>query len=199
MTVFARAHPRPVQLGLPGLVAVVVEVRRARRRAPVSEVAPRDSLGRPQKPAEWRRLRAQVGGLERAMREVMAQRDEAREALRRYEEAKASSAWTKAADPELVAIKADLMHAADCGHPTCRRCERILFRLESERPRYADEREVVAELELGRVLTVACGRLLEAMSSTQAVGKRERIGAACGAMRAALGGDIEAARRWTRE
>lgn len=194
MTIFARATPRPVQLGLFGL-AVAVEVRRARRREPVSEVAPRDSLGRPQMPSEWRRLRAQVGGLERALREAMAQRDEARATLRKYEERKASSAWQRAADPELVAIKADLLHAADCARPTCSRCERIVLELESERPRYADEREVVAALAEADVLRHGVVRLLEASRLAPSPGKAQRVAVAMGSLRAAMSGDVAGARR----
>jgi len=199
VSVFARATPRPVQLGFPGWQAVIVESRRARRRAPVSEVAPRDSLGRPQMPSEWRRLRAQVGGLERAMREVMAQRDEARATLRKYEEAKASRAWQRAADPELVKIKADLLHAADCARPTCPRCERIVLDLESERPRYADEREVIEALVEADVLRLGVVQLLEASRASPSPGKAQRVAVALHGLRAVMSGDVAAARRLLRQ
>lgn len=155
---------------------------------------PADSLGRPQMPAAWRQLRAQVGGLERALRETQAQRDEARATLERYEAAKAARAWQRAADPERVALLADLGHAADCGDVDCERCSSILLRVEAERPRYAAEHEVAELLVVADLLRRGVVELLAA-ARMQGVGRAARVARAMHALRAIVDGDAAAARR----
>lgn len=146
---------------------------------------PPDSLGRPQRPPQWRQLRAQVGGLERALREVQSQRDEARRQLEEYKVAKAERAWKRAGDPERVALLADLGHAADCGDPDCDRCEAILLRVEAELPRYADERLLVERLDRAEQLQAA-GRSLVDAWRVVGIGRAREVAAAVARIHALL-------------
>lgn len=73
---------------------------------------------------EFRWLRARMGGLERSLRDIKAQRDEARTLIAKIE------ARGDTTDTAATALRADLEHAADCGDPDCAICLRIVEQLE---------------------------------------------------------------------
>lgn len=72
---------------------------------------------------EFRWLRARMGGLERSLRDIKTQRDEARAVIAKIE-ARGET------DTAAIALRADLEHAADCGDPDCATCLRIVEQLE---------------------------------------------------------------------
>lgn len=79
---------------------------------------------------DWHALRARVGGLERAIREVQGQRD-----LARTELAKANGgAKVKELEVELVTVRALLAHATACTDPDCERCWDLAERLRDHDP-----------------------------------------------------------------
>lgn len=117
---------------------------------------------------EWRQERARLGGLERALREVQAQRDHAKQeadALRRGRRL--------AADPALVGLLADLTHASDCASPSCRRCEAISRAVEAGRAEYVTEGEIVETLEQAAGLKRAGAELVAALGD-RGVGAMQR-------------------------
>lgn len=71
---------------------------------------------------EFRWLRAQVGGLKRTVEAHRVERDELRALVARLEK--------RSDEPEKLALKADLDHAADCVDPSCALCMRIIEQIE---------------------------------------------------------------------
>jgi hypothetical protein len=150
-----------------------------------------DAIGRRVGPSEWRSLRARLGGTQRALAQVQVQRDAARARLRELERGHRASAWRHAADPELVALRRDLLHAADCGDPDCARCAEALFELESGTPRYADVDEMIAALDRGEVVERAATALVESLR--MGVGSQSRRVLAVEVIRAARAHDLDQA------
>lgn len=129
---------------------------------------------------EWRQLRARLGGLDRAMREIQGQRDDARARVLELERERAALRRREAAaySPEIAALRADLIHAADCAAPDCARCAMATRRLEDTRPRYVDEAELAEALERWRALEVASIALVDAYRDRSALAMRRRYVAA---------------------
>lgn len=73
---------------------------------------------------EFRWLRARVGGLERSVKTMKQERDEARRLLDRLDMAKTAT------PPAAKALRDDLEHASNCGDPDCSNCIRIAEQLE---------------------------------------------------------------------
>lgn len=153
----------------------------------------RDAIGRRTGPSAWRSLRAQLGGVRRALAEVQQQRDDARARLHVLEAEQHRTAWRYAASPEIVALRRDLLHAADCGDPDCERCAEALFQLEADGPRYADVDELIARLDRGEVVEQASVALVEALRGGR-VGDRQRVQQAMGAILAVRRDDLDVAR-----
>jgi hypothetical protein len=137
---------------------------------------------------EWRKMRARLGGYERAMREVQEQRDEAKreaEALRRKRRLDA--------DPALVGLLADLAHSADCTDHPCERCEATIRKVEAARADYATEGEIVERLEHADALVRAGAELLASLQD-RGIGAAMRRADAARAFAAAVQarGELEA-------
>jgi hypothetical protein len=154
-------------------------VRRSARRA-AGERLEGYGVTDPRADPEWRALRARLGGLDRALREVQSQRDDARGRVRELELERAALRRREGAtySPEIAALRADLMHAADCAVPDCARCAMATRRLEDTRPRYVDEAELAEALERWRALEVASMALVDAYRDRSALAMRRRYVAA---------------------
>jgi hypothetical protein len=166
-----RVHVAVAELERAGLVRRIGQTRAARLFVVElvtvsSEIGPRADIGS----GDWRTLRARVGGLERAIREVQEQRDQAKrenDALRRGRRLDANAS--------LVGLLADLDHAADCALPSCRRCLEIGRRVDAGRAEYLPEAELLEQLEAAGALRAAGIELLDAMRD-RGVGAAARRG-----------------------
>jgi hypothetical protein len=132
---------------------------------------------------EFRHLRARMGGLERALAVAKAKNDEAATLLAKFD------GRSLDATPAVAAMRADLLHAADCGDPDCNRCVRIVDTLEEEEGPYASHREVSERLARGG-LAERAGRI--AVSALRAREQRDLV-AAMQAMDLVIAGDFKQA------
>lgn len=124
-----------------------------------------DKMGRRTGNFEWRRIRAQLGGLQRATNEAIERRRVAEAELEKigsklYEEHTAESRL--GVNVEVAAYRADLEHAIGCSLAVCPRCEEIVERLGIDRARYVKAADVSATLERHEQLVVAVGEMFAA-------------------------------------
>lgn len=136
----------------------------------------------PKSPAqskEWRQLRARIGGVQRALREVQAQRDAAQAQLADLHR-QARQHRHDATDPSMTRLLADLRHCVDCLDPDCGRCHQVQRRIDDRAEQYATETEVAALIERSQGV-VAAARAVLASLSDRGVGS---IASRAAAMRA---------------
>jgi hypothetical protein len=134
---------------------------------------------------EFRWLRARMGGLERALAAAQAKNAEAAALLAKLD--------GRALDgsPAVAAMRADLLHAADCGDPDCERCVRIVDALEDADGPYATEREVSERIARGTIAERAGRAVVEALRR----GERQAVVVAVRAVDLVLAGDVSGAER----
>lgn len=173
-----RTGPRQVD----ALLVVRLRLRMPPAPAPLP---PPPALDRVSHDPEWRSLRARAGGLERALREVQAQRDDARAQLAAILESRQA---TRA--PSEVALRDDLTHAADCCDPSCARCEAILHRLDVGRPAYSTADELEQRLRAADWTQRAGAALVAALKAKD----KELLHAGALALVRAQTGDVGGAR-----
>lgn len=116
---------------------------------------------RGERPADWTKIRASIGGMQRALREVQEQRDKARreaDALRKGKRIEANAA--------LVGLLRDLQHASDCADPNCRRCLAINRAVEAERGEYVTEDELIRQLDRARAIEQRGAAVLRTLRDT---------------------------------
>lgn len=161
--------------GLPGKTRAVVE----------------DETDRPwkRKDAEWRKLRAQIGGVKRALEATLRERDSLKTEL-----AETKKNHGLEADPQIVVLRLDLEHASRCLDVDCERCMAIETRLEVDRPQYETEVELVDKLTTADLVQRAGAALLRALRH-QGVGARALAAEAGRALELAIVGEHREALR----
>lgn len=117
---------------------------------------------------DFRELRARVGGLQRAIKEAMAERDAAAAEAQELRRARRLEA-----NASLVGLLVDLEHATDCVDVDCERCLEIGRKVETARPEWTAEAEIVERLQHADALRAAGQALLGAMRD-QGVGAMAR-------------------------
>lgn len=120
----------------------------------------------------FRKWRAELGGVKRALKEVTGQRDAAKAEADSLRKGRRLNA-----DPALVALLVDLDHAVDCAAPSCGRCYKIGRKVEAARADYATEAEIVDRIERAEALVVAGTELVDAQMD-RSVGAQARRAAA---------------------
>lgn len=161
-------------------VAIPPETKRARRRRQARRADPRVL-------ANFRSLRARIGGLKRALVEVTAQRDKERARVRELEEQLRARPRAAASDENLAAFLADLEHSADCTD-VCERCEGVMRDLAALPDYLRAPREIAGELESGRLLM----RAAELLVARPSMETRALVSSV---IRAVVAGDRRRARR----
>lgn len=128
--------------------------------------------------------RARLGGLERALREVQQQRDDAQARLR----AKEGGASKGVAG----AMLADLRHLSGCDNGGCERCDAIRSRVSARHPQYVPAGDVADALERGAAAQQSAVVVLKALAAT-GPGARDQLRRAAQALSLAVAGDTVAA------
>lgn len=112
---------------------------------------------------EWRQLRAQAGGLARALKAAEEKRDEhkarADRLAHRLQKVREN---TGGVHPEVAALREDLGHAVDCLDTGCDRCDRIQRRLDMRTATWADAEEVARRLREWRVMRAILVAMVDA-------------------------------------
>lgn len=128
----------------------------------------------------WRELRARVGGLDRALRAALRERDLLRQHL-----ADRPTRTTSAEQAPVAAwLRREAAHAADCLDPDCERCEQLDRALESG-DHEDTEHQVLAALEDADEIRAVARELLEAFA-LRGVGAHQAFQDAIGKMRRVL-------------
>jgi hypothetical protein len=161
---------------IPGIPARTRQEPAAVDEQPAPMPHERDRLGRKTGSFDWRKARAQMGGLKRAMDAAIRDKAAAEAQLERISSQLYADRQAQAAlgvNAELAALRHDLQHCVTCEAMACPRCNGIRLRLGSDRERYATAVELSAKVDRAEAVMRAGTDLVAALRD-QGVGAAER-------------------------